>query len=51
VLPFGGTRRDIVPNLTRHGHAVTFERFDGGHEMPDAVLAKAIDFFLAAPAG
>jgi phospholipase/carboxylesterase len=46
VLPFIGSKRDIVPNLIRHGHKVTFVRFRGGHEVPPDIAAQAIDFFL-----
>ena len=46
VLRFIGSKRDIVPNLIRHGHRVTFVRFNGGHEIPPAIAAQAIDFFL-----
>jgi phospholipase/carboxylesterase len=46
VLPFIGSKRDIVPNLIRHGHEVTFVRFRGGHEVPPDIAAQAFDFFL-----
>lgn len=46
VLPFIGSKRDIVPNLIRHGHKVKFVRFPGGHEVPPNIAAQAIDYFL-----
>lgn len=46
VLRFIGSKRDIVPNLIRHGHQVTFVRFNGGHEVPADIAAQAFDFFL-----
>lgn len=46
ILPFIGSKRDIVPNLERHGYDVTFVRFEGGHEMPDEVVAQSLDLFL-----
>jgi phospholipase/carboxylesterase len=46
VLPYIGSKRDIVPNLIRHGHQVTFVRFNSGHEVPADIAAQAIDFFL-----
>lgn len=50
ILSFGSTKREIVPNLQRHGYKVNFVRFDGGHEMPDDIVAQALDYFLA-PSG
>ena len=47
VLPFIGSKRDIVPNLERNGHDVTFVKFNGGHELPPDILTQAMDFFLA----
>lgn len=51
VLSFDFTRK-MVSNL-RRGHAqVMFRSFDGDHEMPRAVRAEAINYFLdAAEAG
>jgi phospholipase/carboxylesterase len=46
VLRFIGSKRDIVPNLIRHGHKVTFVPFNGGHEVPADIAAQAIDYFL-----
>jgi phospholipase/carboxylesterase len=47
VLPFANTASAIVPGLKRGRSEVRFRPFDGGHEMPDAVQAEAIAFFLA----
>lgn len=46
ALPFIVAKRDIVPNLKRHGYDVTFRRFEGGHQIPDEIAAEALDFFL-----
>lgn len=46
ILPFINSKREIVPNLQRHGYKVDFVRFEGGHELPDDVVAQAMSFFL-----
>jgi phospholipase/carboxylesterase len=45
VVPFGGgeTIREI---LARHGHAVTWRPFNGGHEIPAATVEDLRRFFL-----
>jgi predicted esterase len=51
VLPFIHTQREIVPDLKRNGHDVTFRRFVGGHDITDDIAARALDFFLEGKAG
>jgi phospholipase/carboxylesterase len=49
VLPVTGTRDVIVPAFANAGYDVTYQEFDGGHEVPAAVSEAALDWFLAAP--
>lgn len=46
VLPFAGGA-SIETLLTPYGHRVTFVPFDGGHEIPDAVVARLGQFLFA----
>jgi phospholipase/carboxylesterase len=48
VLPFDTTASSIVPKLRLGRTEIVFRRFDGGHEMPDAVQEEAVAFFLDA---
>jgi len=48
VLPVAGSRDVIVPHLTDRGYDVTYEEFDGGHEVPAAMSEAALDWFLGA---
>jgi predicted esterase len=50
VLPYRVSEGEISERLRANGAALTFRAFDGVHEVPDAVAAEAIAFFLAAPA-
>jgi phospholipase/carboxylesterase len=47
VLPITETRTIIVPYLNNYGHAVVFQEFDGGHEVPAEVSDAAMQWFLA----
>jgi phospholipase/carboxylesterase len=47
VLSFDTTASKIVPKLRLGRTEIVFRRFDGGHEMPDAVQEEAVAFFLA----
>src|SRR5688500_10592739 len=38
TLPIDRCSRRIVADLRRRGYDVTFREFDGGHEMPDAIM-------------
>jgi phospholipase/carboxylesterase len=46
ILPVGASRDVIVPTLRDAGYDVTFEEFDGGHEVPGAITESALDWFL-----
>lgn len=46
VLPVTHTRNTIVPALRDAGLDVTFQEFDGGHEVPSAISDTALDWFL-----
>jgi phospholipase/carboxylesterase len=48
ILPIGVARDTLVPVLKGAGFDVTFVAFKGGHELPDDVLAKALDQWLGA---
>jgi len=42
VLPVDRCSRRLVPKLRRRGYDVTYEEFDGGHEVPQAVREQAM---------
>jgi predicted esterase len=44
VLPINGASRRMVPILEQTGYDVRFKQFDGGHEMPPAVLDAAFSW-------
>lgn len=46
VLGIDGASRVIVPALQDAGYAVTYVEFDGGHTVPAAIAAQAIDWML-----
>lgn len=46
VLPVRISRDDIVPTFTKAGYDVTYEEFDGGHEVPAAISESALDWFF-----
>jgi phospholipase/carboxylesterase len=46
VLPVGITREIIVPALRDAGHDVTFQEFDGDHEVPWKISDVSLDWFL-----
>ncbi len=46
ILPVGASRDVIVPNLRDAGYDVTYEEFNGGHEVPAAISESALDWFL-----
>jgi phospholipase/carboxylesterase len=41
--PIDQTSRQIAPRLRAAGHAVTYEEYQGGHALPPAVLARALE--------
>lgn len=47
ILPFSTTRDRIVPQLRDAGYDVTFQEFDGGHEVPSAIGSAGLDWFGA----
>jgi predicted esterase len=46
VLPIAGASNAIVPVLRKAGYEVTYRRFRGTHEVPDAVSKAAVHWFL-----
>ena len=44
VLPIDACSRRIVPELRRQGYDVTYEEFDGPHEVPAEVRSSAVDW-------
>ncbi|MEP7000548.1 MAG: phospholipase [bacterium] len=47
VLPIDGASRVIVPDLLNRGYAVTYVEFEGGHQVPAAIVTQAVDFILS----
>ena len=47
ILPFDRCSRVIVPGLKKRGYDVTFREFDGGHEMPPAIVEQGFSFVRA----
>jgi phospholipase/carboxylesterase len=46
ILQIDGASRSIVPALRKNGYDVTFVEFDGGHEVPPAILQQSLDWAL-----
>lgn len=46
VLPIKPCSEKIVPALKKYGYDVRFEKFEGGHEIPQPVAEAAMDFYL-----
>lgn len=46
VLPVAGSRGGIAPMFEMDGYDTTYQEFDGGHEMPAAIVEAALDWFL-----
>ena len=46
VLPIATARDWLAPSLSATGFDVTFDTFDGGHELPEAVLEQAMVWWL-----
>jgi len=46
VLPIDNASRAIVAALRADGYSVDFEEFDGGHEVPPAIAAAAVDWLM-----
>ena len=47
VLPIDRCSRRLVPALERAGYDVTYEEFDSGHYMPEAIKESAVDWMRA----
>lgn len=47
VLPVAVSRDNIVPTLRQDGYDVTYNEFEGGHEVPAQISESALDWFLA----
>ena len=46
ILPVALSRNNIVPSMQAAGYDVTYEEFQGGHEVPAAISESALDWFL-----
>lgn len=46
ILPYEGSRR-IVSGLNDRGYEVTFREFDGGHEIPAAVMREGLQWLVS----
>jgi predicted esterase len=46
VLPIDECSRRIVPQLKRDGYRVTYQEFEGKHELPPSVAAQAMRWFM-----
>jgi phospholipase/carboxylesterase len=46
ILPIAIARDSLAPELRATGFDVTFETFDGGHELPNPVLERAMSWWL-----
>ena len=46
VLPVGVSRNDIVPTFINNNYDVTYNEFDGGHQVPATISEAALDWYL-----
>jgi phospholipase/carboxylesterase len=46
IIPVDSPRLNIVPVLRNAGFEVEWREFDGGHEIPPAIMSEAFDWFL-----
>lgn len=46
ILPVTNTRNRLVPGFQDADYDVTYEEFEGGHEVPAAISESALDWFL-----
>lgn len=44
TLPIERCSRRLVPALENSGYDVTYEEFDGAHEVPDDIKRSAVDW-------
>ncbi len=49
VLPVQGSRDTIVPTFISYGYDVTYNEFDGGHQVPASISEAALDWFIGPP--
>jgi predicted esterase len=47
ILPIDLCSRRIVPELERRKYAVRYVEFEGGHQVPPAIAAQAVRWFLS----
>ncbi|MCW2898889.1 MAG: phospholipase [Streptosporangiaceae bacterium] len=47
VLPVDNCSRQLVPRLETSDYPVTYEEFDGGHEVPQPVVDRAVSWMLS----
>ena len=47
VLPYGNSANGLVPRFRGDGYSVDFVPFDGGHEVPGEISARAMDWLSA----
>jgi predicted esterase len=46
VLPIEPCSRSIIPKLKREGLAISYEEFNGRHEIPPSISKGAVDWFV-----
>ncbi len=46
ILPIEVTSRALVPPLRGRGYAVEYVEFEGGHQVPDEISARGLDWFV-----
>jgi phospholipase/carboxylesterase len=46
ILPIDRCSRVLVPQLRHDGYDVRYREFEGGHEVPDAVVRQSLGWFL-----
>jgi phospholipase/carboxylesterase len=47
VLPIGSCSRRLVPRLEALKYRVTYEEFDGGHDVPESMMRTAVSWLLS----
>lgn len=49
VLPVDVCSRRLVPRLRAVDYDITYEEFDGGHEVPEEVMERAVAWLSPSP--
>lgn len=49
ILPIDATSRRLAPLLEQMGYEVTYREFDGGHVVPQPILAEAAEWLARRP--